>query len=161
NFYWNSRYWSSRYGCYCYWCPYVNSWYYWCAPQSCYYPISYITVVPPTVTVAPSTVTVAPATVAVTPPTVAVSTPVSGGPAGPGRHAPRGPSGPGAHPSQPLQLSRPAPGSPGGFFFAPRYDADRTVRHDPWRADHASTPVTTSPALMGSGRLSASWISVF
>ncbi|HEY7153698.1 MAG TPA: hypothetical protein VH575_07045 [Gemmataceae bacterium] len=94
NFYWNSRYWSSRYGCYCYWSPYVNSWYYWCAPQSCYYPISYITVVPPTVTVTPPTVAVTPATVAVTPATVAVSTPVSGGPAGPGVMPPAGPPAP-------------------------------------------------------------------
>ena len=63
NFYWNSRRWSSRYGCYCYWCPYVNSWYYWSASQASYYPLSYITVVPPT---------------------VVVPTPGIGGPAGPG-----------------------------------------------------------------------------
>jgi hypothetical protein len=69
HFYWSSRYWSSRYGCYCYWCPYVNGWYYWCASQTCYYPLSYITVVPPTVVV--------------TPPTVVAATPGAGGPAGP------------------------------------------------------------------------------
>jgi hypothetical protein len=59
NFYWNSRCWSSRYGCYCYWCPYVNCWYYWCAPQCCYYPISYVTIAPPTVVVTTPSVTVA------------------------------------------------------------------------------------------------------
>ena len=76
NFYYNTRRWSSRYGCYCYWCPYVNSWYYWSPAQTCYYPLSYITVAPPTVVVAPATVTVA--------------APVSGGPDGP-----IGPGGPG------------------------------------------------------------------
>lgn len=54
NFYWNTRRWSSRYGCYCYWCPYVNSWYYWSPTQSYYYPLSYITIAPPTVVVAPT-----------------------------------------------------------------------------------------------------------
>lgn len=79
NFYYSSRCWSSRYGCYCYWCPYVNSWYYWCGGQSCYYPISYITVAPPTVVV--------------TPPTVAVTTPGAGVPGGPlGGVPPAGPS---------------------------------------------------------------------
>jgi hypothetical protein len=48
NFYWNRRYWSSRYGRYCYWCPYVNSWYYWNAAQASYYPLSYLSGVPPT-----------------------------------------------------------------------------------------------------------------
>jgi hypothetical protein len=47
NFYWNRSYWYSRYGCYCYWNPYASSWYYWYAPGSCYYPISYIAVAPP------------------------------------------------------------------------------------------------------------------
>jgi hypothetical protein len=58
NFYWNQRYFSSRYGCYCYWNPYVSSWYYWYAPGSVYYPVSYITIAPPTVTIAPPAVTV-------------------------------------------------------------------------------------------------------
>ncbi len=56
NFYWNSRCWSSRYGCYCYWNPYMSCWYYWYAPQGCYYPLSYITVAPPMVAVAPAAV---------------------------------------------------------------------------------------------------------
>jgi hypothetical protein len=60
NFYWSSRYWSNRYGCYCYWNPYASGYYYWCAPQSCYYPISYITIAPPTVVVTPPTVAVTP-----------------------------------------------------------------------------------------------------
>src|SRR5262249_38228782 len=78
NFYWNSRCWSGRYGCYCYWCPYVSSWYYWCAPQSCYYPISYITTAPPVVNV-----------------NVAANAPIPSGPPGPvGPGGPDGPSGP-------------------------------------------------------------------
>jgi hypothetical protein len=47
NFYWNRRCWSSRYGCYYYWNPYASGWYYWYAPGSCYYPISYIITAPP------------------------------------------------------------------------------------------------------------------
>ncbi len=54
NFYWNRSCWCSRYGCYCYWNPYAYGWYYWYAPGSCYYPISYISSAPPTV-VAPAT----------------------------------------------------------------------------------------------------------
>lgn len=48
NFYWNRRYWSRRYGCYCYWNPYMSSWYYWYAPGNRYYPLSYIGNAPPT-----------------------------------------------------------------------------------------------------------------
>lgn len=51
HFYWNRRYWSSRYGCYCYWNPYASGWYYWCAPGNCYYPISYIPSAPPPIEV--------------------------------------------------------------------------------------------------------------
>ena len=53
NFYWNRRSWSSRYGRYCYWCPYVNGWYYWNAAQASYYPLSYLSGVPPTPAVPP------------------------------------------------------------------------------------------------------------
>jgi hypothetical protein len=77
NFYWNSRSWSSRYGCYCYWCPYVNSWYYWYAPQSSYYPISYITTAPPVVNV-----------------NVAASPPIPSGPDGPDGPGDLPPAGP-------------------------------------------------------------------
>lgn len=51
--FWTTQSWSGRYGCYCYWYPGTSSWYYWCAPQSCYYPISYITIAPPVVPVLP------------------------------------------------------------------------------------------------------------
>jgi hypothetical protein len=49
NFYWNRSWWSDRYGCYYYWNPYASGWYYWYAPGSCYYPISYIASAPPAV----------------------------------------------------------------------------------------------------------------
>jgi hypothetical protein len=42
-----SRYFK-EYGCTCYWEPELNCWYYWCAPRHCYYPVSYITIAPPT-----------------------------------------------------------------------------------------------------------------
>jgi hypothetical protein len=48
NFYWSSRRWSSRYGFYSYWNPYVNSWYYWNPARSSYYPLSYLKGMPPT-----------------------------------------------------------------------------------------------------------------
>jgi len=44
---WSSSCWSSRYGCNCYWYPGTSCWYYWCAPQCCYYPVSYIAIAPP------------------------------------------------------------------------------------------------------------------
>jgi hypothetical protein len=50
---WTSRCWSRRYGCACYRCPSAHSWYYWCAPQGCYYPVSYIRMAPPCAEAAP------------------------------------------------------------------------------------------------------------
>ena len=38
---WGARRFDSRYGCECYWDPYVSEWYYWCEPDACYYPVSY------------------------------------------------------------------------------------------------------------------------
>jgi hypothetical protein len=61
NFYWNRQCWSNRYRCNCYWNPYACCWYYWYAPGSCYYPLSYITIAPPTVVVnSPGTAVVTP-----------------------------------------------------------------------------------------------------
>jgi hypothetical protein len=44
---WNYCYWSPSWGCYFYLDPCCNSYYYWCASQCCYYPVSYINVVEP------------------------------------------------------------------------------------------------------------------
>jgi hypothetical protein len=41
NHFWSSRSWSSRYGCYVYWCPQTYRWFYWCEPFGCYYPIEH------------------------------------------------------------------------------------------------------------------------
>jgi hypothetical protein len=38
---WSSSRWDSRYGCECYYDPSCSSWYYWCEPACCYYPVSY------------------------------------------------------------------------------------------------------------------------
>jgi hypothetical protein len=38
---WTLVRWDLRYGCYCYWDPYVSVWYYWCEQDVCYYPVSY------------------------------------------------------------------------------------------------------------------------
>jgi len=38
---WTYRCWYDYYGCYCYWCPCTCVWYWWCAQDGCYYPISY------------------------------------------------------------------------------------------------------------------------
>ena len=42
----NHNHWSycrydARYGCNCYYDPCCSSWYYWCEPASCYYPVTY------------------------------------------------------------------------------------------------------------------------
>ena len=44
---WNHRHWSrwayyQSYGVNLYYCPYTLVWYYWCAPDFCYYPVSYV-----------------------------------------------------------------------------------------------------------------------
>jgi len=39
---WTHGYWWGRYGCYTYYCPDTGCWYYWYAPDDCYYPCSYI-----------------------------------------------------------------------------------------------------------------------
>jgi hypothetical protein len=38
---WTKRYWHSGYRCYLYYCPDTLAYYYWCAPDNCYYPVSY------------------------------------------------------------------------------------------------------------------------
>lgn len=38
---WVSCVWNKSCGCYCYFDPCCWSWYYWCAPDCCYYPVSY------------------------------------------------------------------------------------------------------------------------
>ena len=95
-----SRYWNSRYGCYCYWDSCYRNYYYWCASQACYYPISYIQVAPPVVVQVPTPVVNAPipvvAPVVTLPVVTTVTTPIMiqagapiitsaiGGPVGPG-----------------------------------------------------------------------------
>jgi hypothetical protein len=32
----------ARYGCDCYWDPCSLTWYYWCEPDLCYYPVTYV-----------------------------------------------------------------------------------------------------------------------
>ena len=73
-----SRYWNSRYGCYCYWDAGCQNYFYWCGPRACYYPISYIQTAPPVVAQEPVVQTPAPQVAPlVTPPVVAtVTTPV-------------------------------------------------------------------------------------
>jgi hypothetical protein len=39
---WSHYCWYPSYGCYLYYDPCVYSWYYWCAPAYCYYPVSYV-----------------------------------------------------------------------------------------------------------------------
>lgn len=39
---WQSHYYDERYGCYLYEDPGLKTWYYWCAPQFRYYPVSYV-----------------------------------------------------------------------------------------------------------------------
>jgi len=51
HFNWSYRCWSRRYGCYCFYDSSALSWYYWCEPRGCYFPVSYISVAPPTVMV--------------------------------------------------------------------------------------------------------------
>ncbi len=41
HFYWSSRIWYPKCGCYCYWEPTCACYYYWCVPDACYYPVSY------------------------------------------------------------------------------------------------------------------------
>ena len=41
HYHWGAVRFDSRYGCDCYWDPYIRSWYYWCEPDFCFYPVSY------------------------------------------------------------------------------------------------------------------------
>lgn len=41
HYHWRYRQWDARYGCYCYYDPSCTTWYYWCQPDSCYYPVNY------------------------------------------------------------------------------------------------------------------------
>jgi hypothetical protein len=45
---WSNYRWSSRYGCYTYYCPSAQVYYYWSEPTQCYYPMSYADTVAPT-----------------------------------------------------------------------------------------------------------------
>ena len=38
---WVSTIFSTDCGCNTYYCPYTEAWYYWCEPDSCYYPVTY------------------------------------------------------------------------------------------------------------------------
>ncbi|MBL8799483.1 MAG: hypothetical protein JNM56_36715 [Planctomycetia bacterium] len=38
---WSHSNWNAKFGCNTYWCPSVASYYYWCAPDHCWYPVSY------------------------------------------------------------------------------------------------------------------------
>ena len=38
---WSSQRYDARYGCTCYYDPCCSTWYYWCQPANCYYPVSY------------------------------------------------------------------------------------------------------------------------
>ena len=50
---WTRWYWNPRYGTYFYFDPFAQGYYYWNATAGVYYPVSYITVAPPTVVVTP------------------------------------------------------------------------------------------------------------
>jgi hypothetical protein len=45
---WSNYCWYPQYGCYSYYCADDSLWYYWCAQQYCYLPVSYIAVYRPT-----------------------------------------------------------------------------------------------------------------
>jgi len=49
NFRYSHCYWNSRYGCYCYTCPYDTCDYYWCERVGYYVPVTYIEELPPVV----------------------------------------------------------------------------------------------------------------
>jgi len=42
HFQWTHRCYYPKYRSYCYYCPSACSWYYWCEPKACFYPVSYI-----------------------------------------------------------------------------------------------------------------------
>jgi hypothetical protein len=41
HYHWSKKVWFEKYGCYCYWDPYVSCYYYYCVPDDCYYPVDY------------------------------------------------------------------------------------------------------------------------
>jgi hypothetical protein len=45
---WTNYRWSSRFGCYTYFCPSTSCYYYWSEPTQCFYPVSYAETVVPT-----------------------------------------------------------------------------------------------------------------
>src|SRR4051794_35601747 len=51
---WTRTYYWPRYRTTCYWDPGTSCWYYWCATEDCYYPITYIAIAAPVVTAAPA-----------------------------------------------------------------------------------------------------------
>jgi hypothetical protein len=48
HYHWTDYRWSSRYGCYTYYCPSTYCYYYWSEPSQRYYPMSYAETVTPT-----------------------------------------------------------------------------------------------------------------
>ena len=51
HFHWSYQCFWDRFGCYCYWCPYSDCWYYYCQPRECYLPVSCLEFAPPTTNV--------------------------------------------------------------------------------------------------------------
>jgi len=41
HYHWSYQRFDARYGCTCYFDPCCSTWYYWCQPAGCYYPVSY------------------------------------------------------------------------------------------------------------------------
>jgi hypothetical protein len=41
HYHWTKVIVNPTYGCRVFWCPSVSVWYYWCAPDQCFYPVSY------------------------------------------------------------------------------------------------------------------------
>ena len=89
---WTHSYWSSYYGCYCYWAP-SYGWCFYEPSYSCYLPVSYyFEVYPEVVSAGPAPVIPAPTTIQQT--TVVVAPPASGGRARPAAGVSRPDGGP-------------------------------------------------------------------
>jgi hypothetical protein len=41
HYHWTKKVYFEKYGCHCYWDPYICCYYYFCVPDDCYYPIDY------------------------------------------------------------------------------------------------------------------------
>jgi len=78
---WSHYCWYPQYGCYAYYCADDSQWFYWCAQQNCYLPVSYIAVYRPTcIGFRPVVTTTATVTTTVALPTGATALPTGGGP---------------------------------------------------------------------------------